>query len=176
MLAEIKRTFESLEAKHRDLLGELDSLPSETLNYKPKPGRWSIVEVVEHLVIAEDDLLNQLTGGASAADLDRSQRSHEKFLTVIKVMEKDVAVDVPDEKLEPRGQFTLEALLDRWDDIRQKMRAWIDGINSAKAGDLVYCHPFAGPLTMAETLRFVEVHFDNHMRHIEKIKARADKT
>ena len=39
-----------------------------------------------------------------------------------------------------------------------------------RAGDLVYRHPFAGPLDMAETLRFIDVHFDNHMRHIDKIK------
>jgi hypothetical protein len=34
---------------------------------------------------------------------------------------------------------------------------------------LVYRHPFAGPLTLTEALHFVEAHFDNHMRHIDRI-------
>jgi hypothetical protein len=86
-------------------------------------------------------------------------------------MTKDIPVDVPDESLEPHGQFSLEELLGRWDDTRKKTRTYIDGINSEKVEDLVYRHPFAGPLNMAETLRFIDVHFDNHMRHIDRIIA-----
>ena len=56
---------------------------------------------------------------------------------------------------------------------RQKTRAHIDGIQPENVGGLVYRHPFAGPLDMAETLRFIDVHFDNHMRHIDKIKEEA---
>ena len=73
--------------------------------------------------------------------------------------------------LEPHGQFSLEELLGRWDDTRKKTRTHIDEINSEKAADLVYRHPFAGPLNIAETLRFIDVHFDNHMRHIDRIIA-----
>ena len=35
--------------------------------------------------------------------------------------------------------------------------------------DLVCRHPYGGPLNIAETLHFIDVHFDNHMRHIGRI-------
>jgi hypothetical protein len=129
------------------------------------------VEVIEHLVMAEENMIEQLTGASSATTLDPQDRSAKNYHIVIKVMTKDITVDVPDESMEPHGKFSLEDLLDRWEDTRKKIRAYIEGINSEKAGDLVYRHPFAGPLDMAETLRFIDVHFDNHMRHIDKIKA-----
>ena len=88
-------------------------------------------------------------------------------------MERDIPVDVPDKSMEPHGEFTLEELQDRWQDVRRKMRAYIEGITAKNADNLVYRHPFAGPLNMAEALRFLDVHFDNHVRHLETIKARA---
>jgi hypothetical protein len=49
----------------------------------------------------------------------------------------------------------------------------VEAISDKNVGNLVYRHPFAGPLEMAETLRFIDVHFDNHLRHLENINARA---
>ena len=170
MLSDIQETFDNLEIKYGDLLQQLNSLTADMLSFKAGADKWSIVEVIEHLVMAEEDMLAQLTGAASAATLDPQDRSAKNYHIVIKVMTKDIPVDVPVESMEPHGQFSLEELLGRWDDTRQKTRAYIDAINSADVGDLVYRHPFAGPLDMAETLRFIDVHVDNHMRHIEKIK------
>jgi hypothetical protein len=161
-----------LEKKYGKLLQHLNSLTDDVVYFKAGADKWSIVEVIEHLVMAEENMLEQLTGAASATTLDPRDRSAKNFHIVIKVMTKDIPVDVPDESMEPHGQISLEELLGRWNDTRKKTRAYIDAINSADAGDLVYRHPFAGPLDMAETLRFIDVHFDNHMRHIEKIKAR----
>jgi hypothetical protein len=171
MLTEIQKIFDSLEKKYPNLLQLLNSLSDDALYFKAGADKWSIVEVIEHLVMAEENMLEQLTDAASATALDPQDRSAKNYHIVIKVMTKDIPVDVPDESMEPHGQIALEELLERWNDTRQKTRAFIDGINSEKAGELVYRHPFAGPLNMAETLRFIDVHFDNHMRHIETIKA-----
>ena len=171
MLTAIRETFDNLEIKYGKLLQQLNSLTDDVLYYKAGDDKWSIVEVIEHLVVAEENLLEQLTGTTSASSLDPQDRSAKNYHIVIKVMTKDIPVDVPDESLEPHGQFSREDLLGRWNDARQKTRAYVDGINSEKAEDLVYRHPFAGPLNMAETLRFIDVHFDNHMRHIDRIIA-----
>lgn len=171
MLTEIQKNFDSLDQKYTQVLQHLNSLSDDVLYFKAAADKWSIVEVIEHLVMAEENMLAQLTGATSATSLDPQDRSAKNFHIVIKVMTRDIPVDVPDESMEPHGQSSLAQLLDRWDDIRQKTRAYVNGINSEKAGDLVYRHPFAGPLDMAETLRFIDVHFDNHMRHIERIIA-----
>jgi hypothetical protein len=173
MLPEIQQTFNSLEDKLGKLLQQLDLMSADSVYYKAGADKWSVVEAIEHLVIAEEGMLEQLNAGASAVNLDPQDRSAKNFQIVIKVMERDIPVDVPDESMEPHGEFKLEELLDRWDTVRRKTSAYITAIRSENAADLVYRHPFAGPLDMAETLRFIDVHFDNHMRHIETIKARA---
>ena len=171
MLADIQEAFDSLGKKYGKLLQHLNSLTDDVLHFKAQADKWSIVEVIEHLFMAEENMLAQLTDATSAPTLDPQDRSAKNYHIVIKVMTRDIPVDVPDESMEPHGRFTLEDLLGRWNDTRKKTRAYIDGIQSEKVDDLVYRHPFAGPLNMAETLRFIDVHFDNHMRHIDRIIA-----
>ena len=173
MLSEIREVFQGLEEKHTDLLRRLDAMSADTVYFKAGPDKWSILEAIEHLVIAEEDMFRQLTGADSATNLDPQDRSAKNFQVVIKVMERDIPVDVPDESMEPRGKFSLEELLARWQDARRKTRAHIEALISEDAPKLVYRHPFAGPLNLAEAQRFVDVHFDNHVRHLETIEARA---
>ena len=172
MLEELRQTFDHLEDKLERLLQELESMPPQTVNFKAGPDKWSVLEAVEHLVIAEEGMLEQLTT-TGKADLDRQDRSAKNFNIVINVMERDIPVDVPDDRLEPHGEYKLEDLLDRWKAVRRKTRTYIEGIDSDHASALVYRHPFAGPLNIFETFRFIDVHFDNHIRHLETIKARA---
>ena len=89
-------------------------------------------------------------------------------------MERDVPVDVPDESMEPNGTVALDALLEQWAGIRKKMSAFLEGINAENKDDLIYRHPFAGPLDLSDTLHFIVVHFDNHLRQIEKIEAQME--
>jgi hypothetical protein len=35
--------------------------------------------------------------------------------------------------------------------------------------NMVYRHPYAGPLNIFETLHFLVAHYDNHMRQTEKL-------
>lgn len=74
--------------------------------------------------------------------------------------------------MEPRGRFGFSELLDKWDDIREKMRGLLEKIESGVQADMVYQHPYAGALNIAQTMEFMEVQFDNHVRHIDVILAR----
>jgi hypothetical protein len=51
------------------------------------------------------------------------------------------------------------------------MHRLLDAITSDNQDDPVYRHPYAGPLNIAEALKFIDVHFDNHVRHIDRILA-----
>lgn len=173
MLPNIQKQFDSLMLKLEALLQNLDALPGEALSFKAGPDKWSIVEVVEHLVIAEKDLLTQLSTNIPASTLDPKAKTPEKHQTVIKVMERDIEVDVPHESMEPHGRIALADFLNQWDDIREKLPGLLAEINPENEDDPVYQHPYGGPLAISDTLQFIEVHFDNHMRHIDRILAQA---
>lgn len=171
MLPNVQDKFDSLKQKHAALLQHLGSLPNQVSSFKAGADRWSTVEVVEHLVMVEKNLLEQLAKNVPVSTLDPESRTPEKHQTVIKVMERDIPVDVPDERVQPHGRLTLEVLLKQWDDIRKKLLGLLAEINADNKDNLVYRHPYGGPLDISQTLHFIEVHFDNHLRHIDRILA-----
>ena len=173
MLPNIQQQYDSLKLKLETLLQLLDSHTDEVLSFKAGPDKWSIVEVVEHLVIAEEGLLKELSTNIPDSTLDPEAKTPEKHQIVIKVMERDIEVDVPHESLEPHGRIALEDLLNQWNDIRQKLPGLLAEIKPEKQGDPVFRHPYGGPLNLSDTLQFFEVHFDNHMRHIDRILVQA---
>jgi len=171
VLPDIQEQHESFKKKREDLLQQLGSLSSEVLSFKAAPDKWSIVEVVEHLVIAEKELLKQLSTNVPTSTLGPESKTPEKYQTVIKVMVRDIPVDVPDESLQPHGRLPLNELLRLWDAMRKRLAELLAEIKSENIGNPVYRHPYGGPLDISETLQFFEVHFDNHMRHIDRILA-----
>lgn len=171
MLTSVAEKYNRLTQKRRNLFLNLDELTEKITSFKAGPDKWSIVEVVEHLVIAEEDLLQQLSANIPASTLDPASRTPDRYRMVIEVMEQDVEVDVPDKRAEPRGRFALEELILKWDDIRDQLPEHLTAVTDENRDDPVYRHPFGGPLTALEALHFIEVHFDNHKRQIDRIVA-----
>ncbi len=169
MLSNIHEIYESLIKKHEDLLQQLDSLSGEVISFKAGPDKWSIVEVIEHLVLVEIDFFQQLSTNFGASTLDPKSRTPEKYQTVIKVMTRDIPVDVPDKRMEPQGCLTLDELLNQWLDVRKKLQRLLSETKSDNRDEPVYRHPYGGPLDIGESLNFIDVHFDNHMRQIDRI-------
>ena len=172
MLAKIQEQFERLTQKRQALLQHLESQPPDSLSFKAGPDKWSVVEAIEHLVIVEENFLEQIRTNTPTSSPDPEKRSPDKYQIVLKVMRRDVEVDVPHESMEPHGHFGFSELLEKWEAIRKKMQGLLEEIESDDPEVMVYQHPYAGPLNIAETLEFIEVHFDNHIRHIDVILAR----
>ena len=91
MLPNIQEQYDSLKLKLESLYQHLDSLSGEELSFKAGPDKWSIVEVVEHLVIAERSLLQQLETNVPVSALDAKSRTPDKYQTVIKDMLEQTA-------------------------------------------------------------------------------------
>lgn len=174
MLPNIQERYDSLSTKRRELLQRLETYSADMLSFKAGPDKWSATEAIEHLVVVEDNFLEQVKTNIPVSSLDPEKRSPKNYQIVLKVMRKDVVVDVPHESMEPRGQYSMTELVERWDAIRDKMRVLLEEIDVKRAQDMVYKHPYAGPLNMAETLAFIDVHFDNDARQMDVILARAE--
>lgn len=58
-----EKLLQILEESNRErlfLLDEVQALDAENLTAKPQPDLWSILEIVEHLVVAEKEALSNL--------------------------------------------------------------------------------------------------------------------
>lgn len=174
MLPKIQERYERLLAKRQALLQRLDTCSTDELSFKAGPDKWSAMEALEHLVIVEENFLEQVRANTPASSLNPDKRSPKNYSIVLKVMQRDVEVDVPHESMAPHGHISFTELLDKWDGIRKTLQVLLEGIEEEAGENMVYQHPYAGPLNITETLEFIEVHFDNHARHMDVILDRME--
>jgi hypothetical protein len=168
MIADLKIRYSALEAKRQVFFELLYALSADQTTFRVCPNRWSILMVLEHSVIAEEmvlaDIQAGLTGPAGTAS-----KSPEAFHMVIKVLEKDIPVEVPLPELEPTGAVALDDLIVRWEAARTGLRQALEQIPPEAVATPICRHPAAGPMDARETLEFLAVHLDHHLRQVRRI-------
>jgi len=171
-MADLEAGFERMEATKATLLRSLASLDAETLNRKPDPSSWSILQVIAHLTLSEGGTLQYIrkkTQDPGAlpkagiapwfriAALVAGLRSPFKFKAP-----KGVA-DVPE-------TGDLKAASFAWAEVREDWREFIEAFPEALDEKAIFRHPVVGLLGPVQTMIFLNEHLENHVRQIARIR------
>jgi len=166
----LQQGLRALDERRRALLDEVEALSAERLTAKPLPGKWSILEIVEHLVIAERDVLQNLPEPSQLVDRPRRLKAHVSYPLVMFVLKHGIPAKVPSPRMVPTGNASLAALRRQWDENHQWLRAYVDGLERDDFGKAVFEHPIAGPMTVEQTIRMGLVHLETHIREIRRLE------
>lgn len=155
----------------RMLLDEVEGLEPERLVAKPLPGKWSILEIVEHLVMADREVFQGLPNPTHVVGRKRSLRDRVSYPVVMFVLACHIPAKVPSPRFIPRGVSSLGELRREWDEIRQWLRSYIDGLDQGDWDKAVFAHPLAGPMTVQQTVHMGELHVATHTRQIRRLES-----
>jgi len=162
-----------LDDRRQALLHALESLSPEALRARPADGAWSILEIVEHLVAAEQVILQGLPDPATLVDRPRSLRQRCLFPLVLLILRLRIPVKAPSRRMLPTGGATLAELRERWDTTHAWLRAYAEGLPPGGGGKAVFAHPVCGPLTLAQALRLGLLHLETHSGQIRARQLRS---
>ena len=166
----IEKKFADLKNKRQMILEQLDAVPPAHLTHKAGPDRWSVVEVIQHLVIVEQQIMKQAESTPTPTGTEPQPYSRERLEMVLEILETDVAVDVPAASMAPDGRDSLSALLDQWAETRQQLEHFLRKMPADRYEELLFSHPVAGPLSVVDMLDLANVHLGYHMRQIQRIR------
>lgn len=175
MRNQVQKKFAALEQRRKKILDRLASLSQDRLNYKVDPDKWSIIEVIEHLVLVEQEMVNQASIRGPRPQSAHAPQSREALEMVLEILERDVRVPVPAAGMEPDGQIRLEILQKQWTQAREQLREFFLSLPPEKGNALIFSHPVAGALSVLDMLDLANVHADYHIRQIERIQIQYDK-
>lgn len=167
--------FDKIDRKLQQLLDELKQYSDEKLNHKPTPESWSVLQVMHHLMLAENlsgkyvqkklsfnpELKNTNLGTAWRMLVLRSYNYLPLKLKAPK--------NVGSENLPETSGF--EQTAEKWLTQRQELRAFLSTLPDEIFKKEVYKHPIAGRLNLDGMLQFFEGHFDRHRKQINRILA-----
>ncbi|MBX7185348.1 MAG: DinB family protein [Vicinamibacteria bacterium] len=171
-MADLKAGFEKMEATKADLLRSLASLDSETLNRKPDPSSWSILQVIAHLTKSEGGTLQYIRKktqdpaalpAAGIAPWFRIAALVVGIHSPFRFKAPKSIADVPE-----TGDLQSASLA--WAEVREDWREFVEAFPQALNGKMIFRHPFVGLLGPAQTMIFLNEHLGNHVRQIARIR------
>lgn len=170
MLPELSGLWKKIETRQQEMFDLIDELTPEQLLFKPEPDRWSILQVLQHVVSSAQGMRRS---EAELRDnpLREILKPGEMVKVVMDVLIKDVPVDVPDLSMEPDGRVPVEELSAIWRKERLAITALLETVTEENHEQVMFSHAAAGPLTALQMLEIAEAHLGTHRRQIDRIRA-----
>lgn len=170
MQTKLENRIQALDQQRCQLLDEVEALDVEQLRAKPLPEKWSILEIVEHLVVAEREILQGLPQPSQLVQRRRSLKSRLLFLVVMFILRYKIPVKVPSRRMIPTGTRSLAELRALWDENQQWLRAYVDELDAPGLRSAVFEHPVAGPMNVAHAVHMGRLHLDTHRQQIGRLQ------
>lgn len=162
-----------LNESSKQTLEALESLSDEQLRFKPAPEKWSVLEVAEHIMMAESRLFGAVQGALAAKpnpEWEAKTKGKTEFLEDVLAGRKGRA-QAP-ESIVPTGKLSREELIKKFKDARAKTLKFTEETKVAlKAQTLDHPFPVFGTLNAYQWLIYIPLHNIRHNKQIEEVKA-----
>jgi hypothetical protein len=167
------KVIKLLNDSHKQTLDLMEGLSEEQLRFKPAPEKWSVLEVAEHIWMAE---------GALFAGVDRSLANKEnpewetktkgktEFLERVMVS-RDRKAQAP-ESIVPSGKLSRAEVIAKLKEARAKTLKFAEETRLPLKSH-TFDHPFPvfGTLNAYQWLIYIPLHNIRHNKQIEEVKS-----
>ena len=168
--AERADVIELMQQSERELMQMIDGLSDAQWAYSPGPDRWSIAQVVEHIVLADALLFETAVTSLDSQPSATWTTTLAKTNTIRKAIpDRSRRVDAP-ASIKPQQAMTRPALLARFKEQRSKAMAYVRDTNKPLKAHTAP-NPFFGELNAHQWLLYVPLHHLRHNQQIAEVKA-----
>lgn len=172
----LHNSWKKLEAQKKHFEDSINGESLLQLEFKPAPGSWSMLQVLEHIVTTEKMSSQFLVNKALLKSRKAGGKWHVGRALFLSLMLKSpLKFKVPKIKgINPNGELTKETLFLEWDAGRQELYAFLEKFPEDKLDDLIFRHPVVGWLTIKETIVFFADHINHHQQQLVRIRKSSD--
>lgn len=173
-MPKVQQLLASVAEAREAFINEASGLSHTQANFRPNPDSWSIVEIVEHIVRAEQ---SGISGLWKAWDgLKRGEPVWEGY-PVHKSLSADEIIAKtwqPKEIVPPIAAPQWGGSISFWLAMLKAQQVMLAEL-AAELEDfpletLIYPHPISGPMDAAQRFDFLRVHMLRHQNQIQSIK------
>lgn len=160
-----------MEANHQyreEVLQAVSGLSDEQLNKQVEPGRWSIIQVLEHLYLIEKSITRMISYQLENGETKLAGADIPVELTV----DRSRKLTAPSFS-EPTSEFiTLEEMKRKLEKSREMFNQVVNNADPAILEQRTYPHPAFGELSLKQWIPFIGLHEKRHLAQIEELKGK----
>jgi hypothetical protein len=162
------RMLSYLHATRKQVVDAVTGLSDEQLNYKPLPDKWSIRDVLEHLTLSEERIMQFATAGLKQS-MPKPDTKLEDAKIVAMMTDRTTRAQAP-EVLRPSGKWpTVQAMLEEFRARRDRNLAWLRSTQEPLRTKYT-----KAPMAVVDTyqaLLLVPAHTERHLAQIDEVKS-----
>jgi uncharacterized damage-inducible protein DinB len=170
MIEELQKQYLILEDKRKKLYDLLEELDEEQLNFRPAEDKWSITQIIFHLVKAEQltvisinkEMRNADNHKAGISAFIRSSLLKYALMSSLKFKAPAIMGNIPKE-------YDINELKTKWVTVRNKLDTALGEVDTKLGKKYLFTHPYAGKLNIYQTMDFLVNHFNHHNRQIVRL-------
>lgn len=128
LIPSLSRTFRRLEGQKLEMVRRLEAMERERLRWRGGPSEWSPVEILDHIVKTETEILDAVIAVApNGPEIPVSDRAKGFMLEWLFRSPARVKVPAKASAVLPESNCEFADLERRWDSTRSRMRAVLEG-------------------------------------------------
>jgi len=169
----LQSIFDTLETQRSALLSQVEKINEEQFLKSPAPGKWSISQILTHLITSEQLSIAYMKKKSLGVDaLDNSGLIESAKMIVLKISQripivKFKAPTIVLEKTPP--PLTYQQVIQQWLDTRQGLLRFLQSIEDKNIRKKIYKHPVAGRLDVTQALTFFHEHIHHHWPQVKRL-------
>lgn len=162
----MKAALKRLDSAHNRVLETLGPLASEIFSERPAKDEWSVAEVVHHLCLVEERVIEDLEAGLR--NPPRKIRWLRKFVPTSIVAYRLLRVKAP-KAVNPLNPPAREEIIQNYNAARNRLKELCSSQGASRLKQVIFKHPFLGDIDGVATIAFVGYHELRHYKQIREI-------
>jgi hypothetical protein len=161
-----------VEAARARVLAAVDGLTQAQASWKPAPNEWSIVENLEHLVLAEHSGVEKIYRALEAPDA-AIETNPNRGLSIEGIIDRTCKPrELAPPIATPQSGGTLAYWVARFCACSHVLTALAVELDGRDLSGIVSLHFLCGPLDARQRLELLRFHMDRHLVEIQAVHAR----
>ena len=160
--------LEQLQNNQTRILALIEPLTPQQWNFKPAPDRWSISEVMEHVVTVENRVLGIIQQKTEGAAEPNKKSATEDAMLFAAVPDRETRRQAPEIAI-PTGQLQGRQAQAEFEKCRQRTCDFI-AANTNDLRQYFHVHGAFGELDCYQWVMLLALHGERHARQIEEVK------
>ena len=172
MNPELEKWITTLERDRKELCDSLAGISQEQFIRRPASGKWSIAEIVSHLLTADRLSLDYMKKKSQGIESLKNAGWFEELKMMVFIASQRVPIkyNAPKRVVQntPR-EINLTAVSGDWESLLHDYKQFLSTIPEKDIRKKIYRHPILGRLDAKLCLQSIYEHYHHHLPQIKRL-------
>jgi hypothetical protein len=168
----LEKWLNTLETDRKELCNSLSGISQDQFTQRPFPGKWSISEIVSHLLTADRLSLDYMKKKSLAMETLKNAGWFEELKMIFFMASQRVPIkyNAPQRVVQstPRD-IDIATISNDWEVLLLDYRQFLSGIPEQHTRKKIYKHPILGRLDAKLCLQSIYEHYHHHLPQIKRL-------